>query len=130
MTKRAPPEHSRFKKGQSGNPGGRPKCSKELAEIKTFNDMELKKVISKYLRMSKPELIKAGNSEDLPGIDLIIARTMVNAANKGDFSRIVYLIERVCGKVSEPEPNTIPVGITMHLEGLSNQELITIAQSA
>lgn len=28
-----PPQHTRFKKGASGNPGGRPKCSKNLRTI-------------------------------------------------------------------------------------------------
>ncbi len=97
--KKGPPEHTRFKKGQSGNPGGKPKLAADLAKISTYTDAELRKVISKYLRMIKAALIDAGNSEALPIIEIIIARTLVQAGNKGDFTRILPLIERVAGRV-------------------------------
>lgn len=102
--KKGPPEYTRFKKGQSGNPSGRPKVAKELASISTYTDAELRKVISKYLRMIKAALIEAGNSEALPIIEIIIARTLVQAGNKGDFTRIMPLIERVAGKVLPVDP--------------------------
>jgi hypothetical protein len=99
MNKKGPPEHTRFKPGQSGNPGGKPKVSKELAAITSFNDAEMRKIISKYFRMDRPGLIEAGNSETLSSIELVIARALYEAARKGDLSKIMPLIERVCGRV-------------------------------
>lgn len=126
-----PPEHTRFKKGQSGNPSGKTKLAKELLAIKTFTNVELNRVISKYLRMDKKDLVTAGNSDALPGIEIIIARTMVNAANKGDFAKVQYLIERVCGKPSEAKPETPDDGpSTQHLDGLTDEQLIAISKPA
>ena len=53
-----PPEHSRFKKGQSGNPRGRPKGSKNLSTL-VFEELRKKVTLpieGKVRRVSKGEL--------------------------------------------------------------------------
>ena len=128
MAKRQPPVHTQFKKGQSGNPGGKPKIAKELASITTYTDGELRKVISKYLRMIKAALIEAGNSEVLPMIEIIIARTLVQAGNKGDFTRILPLIERVAGRVLPVNPDAGAIQ-KLTIERVSGEKVEMISSS-
>lgn len=95
-----------FQKGVSGNPGGRPKLSKDLLNTKEFTDYELRRVISKYFRMKKEACKEAGQSETLPMIEVAIARAVQKAAHLGDITRIIPLIERVCGKMKDKVEHT------------------------
>ncbi len=99
MARKPPPEHTRFKPGQSGNPGGKLKVNPRFKNSERFTDNELKAVISKCFCMDKKQLIEAGNSEKLTGIELVIVRTLLTAANKGDYTRVAPLVERLCGRV-------------------------------
>jgi hypothetical protein len=66
-----PPRHTQFKKGQSGNPRGRPKGSKNLAtvllrtarELVTVNEGGRRKSITKLEAMSKQLVNKAASGE-------------------------------------------------------------------
>jgi hypothetical protein len=84
-----PPEHSRFKKGQSGNPAGRPPRNRDL---KKLVEAELDQVVSlteggKQIRLTKRE---------------VIVKKMVNAAAGGDAKSLQALL-KVIGGTSEPE---------------------------
>lgn len=88
-----------FQKGQSGNPGGRPKLPDALKGVSIITNFELQKIISKYFRMTKPEVVEAGTSETLAMIEVAIARCLVVAAKFGDFNKLAHLVDRVGGKV-------------------------------
>lgn len=97
MARKPPPEHTRWKPGQTGNPGGRPKLPKELREVKEFTTDEIKRVIAKYMRMTKGELevvLDKGNSKTLPMFEAMIASVISNAWKTGDFSKIEFLLNR------------------------------------
>jgi len=110
MARLPPPEHTRWKKGVSANPGGRPRVKGDLAKITDLTNVELKKLITKYFRMDKNAVKEVGESTTLPMIDVAIARTIFRASQSGDFHKLLPLIERVCGKVKDvmeviqPEP--------------------------
>lgn len=61
-----PPLHSRFRKGQSGNPKGRPKKARDIGEL---IDKELDQIVSvtesgKQRRLSKREILIKGLIND------------------------------------------------------------------
>jgi Family of unknown function (DUF5681) len=74
-----PPLHSRFKPGQSGNPKGRPKQSRNLRTI-------VKQVLSEDMQIRE-----AGRSRRMPAMEALV-RTIRARAFKGDPKAIASLI--------------------------------------
>ncbi len=90
-----PPIHGRFKKGQSGNPKGRPPKSHDF---KKLVEAELDVPISlsengKRVRLSKRELI---------------AKKLVNDAARGEDKALGHLLKLIGGP-SEPDNPTVSV---------------------
>jgi hypothetical protein len=89
-----PPEHSKFKKGQSGNPNGRPKMP------------NLKEAMAKIL---------ADEKEGKTALDAILAAMRAKAA-KGDVRAAEFLFDRGYGKPTQD--------INMKQEGTQQVEVI------
>lgn len=79
--KGVPPEHTKFKKGQSGNPNGRPKSA--LRDIK--------------------EVLKDLLSQEKNGTQLIdgLMSVVVNKALKGDLKAVDMLLSYSYGKATQ-----------------------------
>lgn len=120
-----PPVETRFKKGQSGNPGGKPKLAPELRAIKNYHADEIKKIICKYFQMPWAQVLEAVQDTTLPTIELVFASTLNKAILEGDSSRVVHLLDRVVGKVKES-----PQDITLTLQQVSTVELIQLGREA
>lgn len=85
-----PPRHSQFRKGQSGNPRGRPPKERDLRKLV---ERELDKVIEltdngKRVKFTKRE---------------VLARKLVNDALLGEAKAVQSLI-KLSGSTPEPEP--------------------------
>ncbi|HLO79239.1 MAG TPA: DUF5681 domain-containing protein [Magnetospirillum sp.] len=80
-----PPKHSQFKKGQSGNPAGRPKREKT----------HYRNVWEPLLKIMGQELMVTigGKAEPMAAIDALY-RQLFAKALKGDRRASTYLIER------------------------------------
>lgn len=96
-----PPEHTRFKKGVSGNPAGTRKLPLDLRKIAEMTADELKRIISKHFRMDKDELELVLNDPRSPTINLIIASTIARAIKEGDVYRAESLFQRSIGRVAD-----------------------------
>jgi Family of unknown function (DUF5681) len=79
---RRPPKNSRFKKGKSGNPRGRPKAKMSLAELV---EHELQRTIT---------VEEEGERHRMSRKEAIIKRA-INRATGGDFSLLRPLIEMI-----------------------------------
>ena len=97
-----PPVETRFKPGQSGNPGGRPKGRSLTARLR--------------------ELLEKGeiNGKPIPGgrqvADLVV-EAMVKGAIKGNSKLIVEVLDRNDGKVPEKHEHMGPDGGPMAFDG-------------
>lgn len=90
-----PPLHSRFQKGQSGNPKGRPP---KVRDFKKLIETELDNTVSltengKRVRLTKRE---------------VIAKKLVNDAARGEDKALGHLLKMLAGG-SEPENPTVAV---------------------
>jgi hypothetical protein len=76
---RRPPKHSRFAKGQSGNPSGRPKGARSF---KTIIEAELNEKLT---------IIENGKSRRLTKRELAV-KALVNMALKGDIRSFIEVV--------------------------------------
>lgn len=90
-----PPEHSRFKKGVSGNPRGRPRKERSL---KYLVETELDEKITLTENGRRIKLTKRE----------VLAKKMVNDALTGD-RRAQQALIRLVGDQSEPENPTVAI---------------------
>lgn len=120
-------EHLRpWKPGQSGNPHGAPKLPEHLRGIKSLSQLEACKIISKYGRMSKEELMVAMENPKVPVVELAVASVFVSAIKYGDCSRLAFLLDRAIGKAPIITETEEEIAARQEIHNLSNQELFRL----
>jgi hypothetical protein len=90
-----------WKKGESGNPTGRPKLPPELKSIHALSVPEVQKIISKYCRMTMEELLACKQDPKLAALDRMIISGIMQAERHGDYSRLEMLLVRTIGRVTD-----------------------------
>jgi hypothetical protein len=95
-----PPQSTRWRPGQSGNPKGRPKGTKRLATI--LNEAMQQKI----------EIQEKGRTRRISVWEAVV-KTLRNNALKGDFKAIAFLLaqEPEITRIAEPIPR-ITAGMT------------------
>ena len=96
-----PSKKGQFKKGQSGNPGGMPKLPEDIKEARKLNQIELERIINKYLHMSREEVQNVLKSSDVPMMEAMVASIVSKAASGGDHLRLDFILNRIIGKVKD-----------------------------
>lgn len=117
-------------KGQSGNPKGTRLIPDNLRGILSLNQLEVTKLISKYARMTRKELLVCiKESPDLPSLDLAIANIFNQSIAHGDFSRLGFLLDRAIGKVPPVVETEEEYDERAELQKLSMKELLTLVKT-
>ena len=89
---RKPPKHSRFKKGRSGNPGGRPKGSSTSDPFKLRNQSRFTEMALEQL--SETVVVKTGEGSEELRIDEAAFRLQKRAALSGSLTAQRFIIRR------------------------------------
>ena len=92
---------TQFKKGQSGNPKGRPKTREDLKKVKLMSSDNAARLIQKIMDMSPDEIRVMVEDPKTPAWELMVARIVDKAIREGDTSRLNFLFDRTIGKVVE-----------------------------
>lgn len=125
---RGPPAHTRWQKGQSGNPGGRPALPPGLKAIRELSAEEIKRLFAKYARMTERELRALLNpdnpdSQDVPMIERAIAAIITRSATTGEFAQLEFVLNRTIGKPKEADETSEEQKLREELRLLSDEEL-------
>lgn len=120
-----PPKSTRWPKGVSGNPNGRPRLTPELKQIKDLNPSTLRRMISRYWGMNQQELSQVLADPDTPAIDAFLAKTVMLSIEKGDPLRAEFLFKRSLGNVQE----NIKLGIKS-LRGKTTEQKLEAGRAA
>lgn len=110
---------NQFKKGVSGNPFGRPKMSKEEKELSLKSRSQFRTILQKYMITSEAELMKLYKNKQLPVLDGMVVKSLVNAFKSGDQSQINWFLDHCLGKVKE----TKNINLTGSMENKQTQEI-------
>ena len=102
-----PPEHTKFTKGQSGNPNGRPrKFVTTLKEI-GYKRSEINDTIQAMMAMDKDELTDVFKNPKATILEITIASAMKKSIEKGTLYSMETLLSRVFGMPKQEVEQTI-----------------------
>lgn len=111
-----PPEHTKFKPGQTGNPrGGSKKASlkKKLREMGNQDVIELMKLVLNSPLSKLEEVLKDAKGDGTKSHSAMVtlmASVAVRGISKGDYNALTMLLDRAVGRVPTPMQLTSPDG--------------------
>lgn len=100
-----PDDGDKFKKGQSGNPKGRPKKYVSLLVDNGYKRSEINDTIQAMLSMTMQELQEVYSNPDATILEKTIANAMRKSLEKGSLYSIETLISRTYGMPKQETEN-------------------------
>ena len=94
----AGPEHTRFQPGVSGNPSGRPKLPPDIAKARSLNQLELERIVNKFLWLDRASIKAIADDPATPAMELMVAAIIGKAVVLGDEKRVEFILTRLLGK--------------------------------
>lgn len=128
MPRKPPTNGVKFKPGQSGNPGGRPKLPDDIKEARKLNQVELERIVNKYLYMDREAVKAAISSPGTPMMELMVASIVAQAAQKGDHLRLDFVLNRMIGKVKDEKDHNF--NLNMNLRAMPREDVIELGKDA
>lgn len=122
-------KENQWQKGQSGNPGGKPRLPEELKGINSLSQHEVTKLISKHARLPYQELKEFLLDAANPSLELAIASVLEKGIEKGDFLRISFLLDRAIGRVKDIIQDDDTDEELERLRSLPMRQLLTLIQN-
>jgi len=101
---RKPPKHTQFRKGQSGNPKGRPRVNHDVSAL-----------VKKEL-VRRTEITEGGQRKRVSRLRAMM-RTLIEKAARGDVPSIKLVLEQL-GKAQATSSAPIEQEVTLDLEAL------------
>jgi hypothetical protein len=119
-----------FKPGHPGGPG-RPKLPQDIKELRQLNRMELERVLNECLNLTPAQLKKIKDDPESTMLQLMVVSIITHGTNKGDQSRLGFLLDQLLGKV--PDQLKSQVNFKVSIEDYTvarNQDQITTQAKA
>jgi hypothetical protein len=112
-----PPDHTKFKPGQSGNPNGRPRKYVSTLRESGYKVSEINDCIQVMMAMTVDELKEAFENKNATVLEKTIAAAIKKSIEKGSLYSIETLLSRVYGKPKEQVDMNVDadVVVTMNL---------------
>jgi hypothetical protein len=106
-----------WKKGQSGNPKGRPKIRQDLKNVKVMTNTEVSALLWRLMSKTTEELRLMVEDPETPAMELMVARIIDKGLLEGDPQRLNFLLDRTIGKVIDKrEVEVTPVVYKTRIE--------------
>lgn len=106
-----------FKKGQSGNPGGRPHIPDDIRKARKENQISVARALNKFMYLSLDELDLVIKDQKTEVLDMLIARIISKCMKEGDYMRFNFILDRMIGKVTEKIEHSLPKPTMIKLRG-------------
>lgn len=121
-----------FKKGQSGNPSGRPPLPPEVKAAKALTTAQFIETASRYLQATPAQLRDARESDDTTALDRVVISIIEGAMIFGDERKLTMLLDRTIGKVPDKleSENHHFIENMKRLRDMSDEQLATQAEEA
>ncbi len=88
-----------FKKGKSGNPGGRAKLPSDIREADELNNIEFKRILNRLIHSPMQNVKDMIKDLSHPALDLVVAKIINEAFTYGDQRRLEYIVDRLIGPI-------------------------------
>ena len=96
-----PPEHTKWKKGQSGNPKGKPPIPEDVKAARKLTAVEFERICANLFNMSSRRLSEVAKDPSTPVLTALIARILEKGLHESSRVELNYFIERFLGKVPD-----------------------------
>jgi hypothetical protein len=97
-----------YKKGETGNPGGRPALPEDIKVARKLGQIELERLVNRHLFSSIETLKGIAGDTATTGIEAMVANIVLQAVAKGDQQRLDFILNRIIGKVQDRVEVTTP----------------------
>lgn len=95
------PKKSLFKKGQTGNPNGRPTVPKEIREFKKLTAQQVEEIVSTLLYATETDIKDLLANPEASQLKRIVASILMATFESGNMTQFDQLLNRVIGKPKE-----------------------------
>lgn len=90
-----------WKKGQSGNPAGKPKTPDDIKVARKLTQVEFERICYNLMCMSTGRLAEVVKSEQTPVLTALVARILEKGIHDSSKAELNFFIERFLGKVPD-----------------------------